>query len=254
MVGVACGLASAGFKPIVHTFGPFASRRCYDQAFLSGGYAKNDITIIGTDPGVTATMNGGTHMPFEDVALYRALPGSTVIDVTDPALLISVLSQCVDRPGVKFIRVGRKQYAKVYEDGSELPIGKAVTLREGTDIAIFAAGIMVHEAMQAAKTLEDQGVSAAVIDMFTIKPLDEEAVEAWAKKCGAVLAAENHNKYGGLWSAVSEVLAKKCPVPADCVAVEDDFGEVGPQGYLQERFGLTAAHIVEQAKAVLARK
>ena len=184
MVGVACGLASAGFKPIVHTFGPFASRRCYDQAFLSGGYAKNDITIIGTDPGVTATMNGGTHMPFEDVALYRALPGSTVIDVTDPALLISVLGQCVDRPGVKFIRVGRKQYARVY----------------------------------------------------------------------AAVGAENHNKYGGLWSAVSEVLAKKCPIPADCVAVEDEFGEVGPQDYLQERFGLTAAHIVEQAKAVLARK
>lgn len=115
MVGVACGLASAGCKPIVHTFGPFASRRCYDQAFLSGGYAGNDITIIGTDPGVTAALNGGTHMPFEDVALYRAMPGATVIDVTDPTLLISVLSQCVDRPGVKYIRVGRKQYAKVYE-------------------------------------------------------------------------------------------------------------------------------------------
>ena len=252
--GVAAGLAATGKKVFFHSFGTFSSRRCYDQAFLSGGYAKNDITIIGTDPGVTATMNGGTHMPFEDVALYRALPGSTVIDVTDPALLISVLGQCVDRPGVKFIRVGRKQYAKVYADGSELPIGKAVTLREGTDVALFAAGIMVHEAMQAAKALEAQGVSAAVIDMFTIKPLDEEAVEAWAKKCGAAVVAENHNKYGGLWSAVSEVLAKKCPIPADCVAVEDEFGEVGPQGYLQERFGLTAAHIVEQAKAVLARK
>lgn len=254
MVGVACGLASAGFKPIVHTFGPFASRRCYDQVFLSGGYAKNDITIIGTDPGVTATMNGGTHMPFEDVALYRALPGSTVIDATDPALLASVLAQCVDRPGVKYIRVGRKQYARVYAEGSEPPIGKAVTLREGGDIAIFAAGIMVHEAMQAARILEAEGVQAAVIDMFTIKPLDEEAVEFWAKKCGAVLSAENHNRYGGLWSAVSEALAQRCPVPAGYVAVEDEFGEVGPQGYLQERFGLTAAHIVERARAVLARK
>ena len=254
MVGVACGLASAGFKPIVHTFGPFASRRCYDQAFLSGGYAKNDITIIGTDPGVTATMNGGTHMPFEDVALYRALPGSTVIDVTDPTMLASVLAQCVDRPGVKFIRVGRKQYAKVYGEGSELPIGKAVTLREGGDIAIFAAGIMVHEAMQAAKILEAEGIQAAVIDMFTIKPLDEEAVAVWAKKCGAAVVAENHNKYGGLWSAVSEVLAQKCPAPAGYVAVEDEFGEVGPQNYLQERFGLTASHIVEQVKSVLARK
>lgn len=254
MVGVACGLASAGFKPILHTFGPFASRRCYDQVFLSGGYAKNDITIIGTDPGVTATMNGGTHMPFEDVALYRALPGATVIDVTDPACLASALRQCVNRPGVKYIRVGRKQYARVYADGSQLPIGKAVTLRDGTDAVIFAAGIMVHEAMQAAKMLEEEGIQAAVVDMFTIKPLDADAVERWAGKTGAVVVAENHNRHGGLYSAVLEVLAERCPVPAACVAVEDEFGEVGPQDYLQERFGLTAGHIVNQVKAVLARK
>ena len=254
MVGVACGLASAGFKPIVHTFGPFASRRCYDQIFLSGGYAKNSVTVIGTDPGVTATMNGGTHMPFEDVALYRALPGSTVIDVTDPTMLISVLRQCVNRPGVKYIRVGRKQYARVYEDGSELPIGKAVTLREGSDAVIFAAGIMVHEALQAAKTLEAEGIQVAVLDMFSIKPLDADAVEAYARKTGAVVVAENHNRNGGLYDAVNQVLAECCPVPACCVAVEDEFGEVGPQDYLQERFGLTAAHIVRQVKAVLGRK
>ena len=254
MIGVAAGLASAGFKPIVHTFGPFASRRCYDQLFLSAGYAKNDITVIGTDPGVTATLNGGTHMPFEDVALYRALPGSTIIDVTDPAMLISVLHQCKDRPGVKYIRVGRKSYARVYEDGSELPIGKAVTLREGTDLVIFACGIMVHEALQAAAALEKEGISAAVLDMFTIKPLDAEAVVAWAEKTGAVVVAENHNRFGGLCSAVSEVLAERCPTPAAFVAVEDQFGEVGPQGYLQERFGLTAAHIEEAAKSVLKRK
>ena len=254
MIGVAAGLASAGFKPIVHTFGPFASRRCYDQLFLSAGYAKNDITVIGTDPGVTATLNGGTHMPFEDVALYRALPGSTIIDVTDPAMLISVLHQCKDRPGVKYIRVGRKSYARVYEDGSELPIGKAVTLREGTDLVIFACGIMVHEALQAAAALEKEGISAAVLDMFTITPLDAEAVVAWAEKTGAVVVAENHNRFGGLCSAVSEVLAERCPTPAAFVAVEDQFGEVGPQAYLQERFGLTAAHIEEAARSVLKRK
>ena len=123
MIGVACGLASAGFKPIVHTFGPFASRRCYDQVFLSGAYAKNDITIIGSDPGVTAALNGGTHMPFEDVALYRAIPGATVIDVSDDTVLESVLHQCVDRPGVKYIRTSRKGYARVYEEGSQ--IGRA---------------------------------------------------------------------------------------------------------------------------------
>lgn len=254
MIGVACGLASAGYKPIAHTFGPFASRRCYDQLFLSGGYAKNDLTVIGTDPGVTATMNGGTHMPFEDMALYRALPGSTVIDVTDPTLLISVLRQCVDRPGVKYIRVGRKQYARVYADGSELPIGKAVVLREGSDVALFASGIMVHEAMQAAQTLAQEGIQAAVLDMFTVKPLDADAVEAWAKKTGCAVVCENHNRNGGLYDAVNQVLAERCPVPAACVAVEDQFGEVGPQGYLQERFGLTAAHIVEQARAVCGRK
>ena len=196
MIGVACGLAAAGFKPMVHTFGPFASRRCYDQLFLSAGYAKNDITIIGTDPGVTAAMNGGTHMPFEDMALYRAIPGATVIDVTDPTMLISVLRQCKDRPGVKYIRVGRKSYAKVYAEGSELPIGKAVTLREGTDVVIFACGILVHEAMQAAKILEEEGISAAVVDCFTVKPLDEEAVLAWAEKTGAVVTADYAARIG----------------------------------------------------------
>ncbi len=254
MAGVAAGLAVAGFKPIIHSFGPFASRRCYDQIFLSGGYAKNDITVVGTDPGVTATMNGGTHMPFEDVALYNALPGATVIDASDPTCLKSVLKQCQNRPGIKYIRVGRKQYAKIYEDGSDLPIGKAVTLREGTDAVVFAAGIMLHEAMKAAASLEAQGISVAVVDCFTIKPIDADAVEAWAKKTGAVVVAENANRHGGLYDTILEVLAERCPTPAAVVAVEDEFGEVGTQSYLMERFGLTAVHIEAQVKAVLARK
>ncbi len=254
MAGVAAGLAVAGFKPIIHSFGTFASRRIFDQIFLSGGYAKNDITVVGTDPGVTATMNGGTHMPFEDTALYNVLPGSTVIDISDPTCLASVLKQCQNRPGIKYIRVGRKQYAKIYEEGSELTIGKAVALREGTDAVVFAAGIMLHEAMKAAASLEAQGVSVAVVDCFTIKPIDADAVEAWAKKCGAVVVAENANRHGGLYDTILEVLAERCPTPAAVVAVEDEFGEVGTQSYLQERFGLTAAHIEAQVKAVLARK
>ena len=254
MIGVACGLASAGFKPIVHTFGPFASRRCFDQVFLSAGYAKNDITIIGTDPGVMAAMNGGTHMPFEDMALYNTIPGATVIDVTDPTLLESAIRQCIDRPGVKYIRVGRKNYAKVYAEGSLIPIGKAVTLREGKDAVVFASGILVHEAMKAADLLAKVGVEISVLDMFSVKPLDEEAVVSYAEKTGAVVVAENHNRHGGLYGSIAEVLVEKCPVPAACVAVEDEFGEVGPQSYLQERFGLTAEHIVSQVRAVLARK
>ncbi len=254
MVGVACGLSAVGFKPIVHSFGTFASRRCYDQAFLSGGYAGNSVTIIGSDPGVCAALNGGTHMPFEDTALYRALPGAVVLDITDGAMLEDLLAQCKDISGVKYIRVNRKNNAKVYQNGSHFEIGKAVTLKEGKDIVLFAAGIMVHEAMKAAAILEAEGVSAAVLDMFSVKPLDEDAVARYAKACGAAVVTENHNKIGGLYSAVCETLARTHPIPVGCVAVEDSFGEVGPVDYLQERFGLTAAHIVEEAKAVLARK
>lgn len=254
MIGVAAGLASAGFKPIAHTFGPFASRRCFDQAFLSAGYAKNDITIIGTDPGVTAAFNGGTHMPFEDMALYRTLPGATVIDITDTAMLESVLPQCLSRPGVKYIRVGRKNNLKVYAEGTELPIGKAVTLREGADVTIAACGLMVGEALKAAQTLEAEGIHSTVLDMFTVKPLDEEALIDAVSRTGAVVTAENHNRVGGLYAAVSEVLARRLPMPVEYVAVEDEFGEVGPQDYLQKRFGLTAEHICEKVRAVIKRK
>ena len=254
MIGVAAGLAAEGFKPICHSFGIFSSRRCFDQAFLSAGYAKNDITILGSDAGVSAALNGGTHMPFEDMALYSALPGSTVIDVSDATCLDSVIRQCVDRPGVKYIRFSRQDYAQIYEEGSELPIGKAVTLKDGSDVVIFACGLMLHEALKAAKTLAEDGIDAAVVDCFTVKPIDREAVAAFAKKCGAVVVAENHNRFGGLYSAVSQVLLEEAPVPAGVVAVEDEFGEVGPQKYLAERFGLTAEHIVTVCKEVIARK
>ena len=251
MIGVACGLAATGFKPIVHTFGPFASRRVFDQVFLSAGYAKNDITIIGSDPGVTATFNGGTHMPFEDIALYRTIPTATIIDITDVPMLISVLKQCKDLPGVKYIRVGRKNAAKVFADGTETPIGKAIPLREGKDVAIFASGIMVHEAMQAASKLAESGIEAAVVNFFTIKPLDTETVKQYAKQCKNIVVAENHSRIGGLYSAVCETLARENTARIDVVAVNNEYGEVGPQDYLQKRFGLTAEHIVETATALV---
>lgn len=254
MMGTAGGLAAAGFKPICHTFGPFASRRSFDQLFLSAGYAKNDITVIGTDPGVCAAFNGGTHMPFEDVALYRAIPTATIFDITDTVMLESVLKQAVNLPGVKYIRVGRKTSAKVYGEGSEFTPGKAIRLREGKDLTIVAAGIMVHEALMAAKELAEAGLSIDLLDMYTIKPLDEDALLASAKKTGAVLVCENHNKIGGLYAAVCETLSRRLPMPADYVAVNDEYGEVGPQDYLQERFGLTAEHIVRVAKELLKRK
>lgn len=254
MMGVAAGLAAAGFRPIAHTFGPFASRRCFDQVFLSAGYAGNDITVIGTDPGVCAAFNGGTHMPFEDVALYRTIPTATVFDITDTVMFENLLRQAVRMPGVKYLRVGRKTSAKVYEEGSSFTPGQAVRLREGKDLTIVACGIMVHEALQAAAALAEAGIEAEVLDMFTIKPLDEAALLASAQKTGAVLTAENHNRIGGLYAAVCEALARELPTPADCVAVNDEYGEVGPQDYLQQRYGLTAENIQKKAKELLKKK
>jgi len=255
MMGIAAGLSAVGFKPIVHTFGPFASRRAFDQVFLSGAYAKNSITILGTDAGVTAAYNGGTHMPFEDVALYRAIPGAYVFETTDTAMLKDVLAQCVNIHGVKYIRLPRKNNYKMYEQGSHFEIGKGIVTKDnGSDAVIFANGIMVAMAMKAADALAAEGIQVKVVDMFTIKPLDEEIVLKLAEETGAVVCAENHNKIGGLYSAVCDVLAAKRPTPVEYVAVEDEFGEVGPQDYLEKRFGLTPEHIVEKVKAAIARK
>ena len=249
MVGVGCGLSASGFKPFVHSFGTFASRRCFDQAFLSGGYAGNAITIIGSDPGVYAAFNGATHMPFEDMALYRTLPNAVVMDITDPNMLIDVLRQVKDIPGVKYLRMGRKNAVKIYEDGTHFEIGKGNILKDGKDAAIIACGIMVHEAMKAAIELEKSGIAVSVIDMFTIKPLDERLVKDYATKNGIIITAENHNKIGGLYSAVCETLSGGISV--GCVAVEDTFGEVGPQDYLQKCFGLTAEHIISEVKSLI---
>lgn len=250
MAGIAAGMSAAGMKPYMHSFGPFASRRCYDQVFLSAGYANNPITVIGTDPGITAAFNGGTHMPFEDVALYRALPNATIVDITDVPMLIDVLKQAKDLPGVKYIRVPRKESYPVYAEGSHFTVGKANVVREGKDAVIIACGIMVHEALQAAEQLEKQGISAAVIDVFTIKPLDVELVRAYAEKTGVVVTAENHNKIGGLTSAVQDAVCGMA-LKFGYVAVEDEFGEVGPQDYLRKRFDLTSDHIAAKVQELL---
>lgn len=244
MVGVACGLSAVGFKPIIHTFGPFASRRAFDQVFLSGGYAGNSVTVIGTDPGICAALNGGTHMPFEDMALYRSIPGAIIADITDVTMLKAFLSMAVETKGVKYLRVGRKESYPVYSEDHKFEFGKGNVLRDGTDVTIVACGIMVHEAMQAAKALEANGISAAVIDPFTVKPLDEELIRAYTVKTGSIVVAENHNVIGGLTSAVEHAI-RGIGCKFGYVAVEDQFGEVGPQPYLRERFGLTSEHIVE---------
>jgi len=222
-------------------------RKVVFEAFVDG--QEVECAVIGSDPGITAAFNGGTHMPFEDMALYRAIPGAVVVDATDVPMLVSFLEMAKDLPGVKYIRVGRKNSCQVYEDGTTFEVGKGAVLREGTDAVIVACGIMVHEALQAAKQLAEEGIDVAVIDPVTVKPLDCQLIRTYAAKTGVLVTAENHNKIGGLYSAVKECLDGEAKV--GYVAVEDTFGEVGPQDYLRTRFDLTDSHIVRVVKETM---
>lgn len=252
MMGIAAGLSAGGKKPYVHTFGPFATRRSYDQSFMSIAYAGNSVRIFGSDPGVTAAFNGGTHMPFEDIALMRAIPHSTVIEISDGAMLRSLMRQIKDREGLTYVRTTRKSYETVYSADHKFEIGKGELLCDGSDVTIIACGLMVSEAMKAAEILKDKGVSAAVADMYTIKPIDAELVVRCAKKTGAVVTAENHNVIGGLGDAVNAVLAENrvlCPVHNH--GVTDEFGSVGPQAYLQEFYKLRAEDLAGAAMELI---
>ncbi len=253
-MGVAAGLTATGRTVFMHSFGCFSSRRAYDQAFMSCAYAKLPVHVLGSDPGVCAAFNGGTHMPFEDMALYMAIPDAVVIDPTDYAMLNDLTKKLAASGKFSYMRMVRKGIVKVYDDGADFEIGKGVTLKDGKDVTIIASGIMVDEALKAQETLAAEGISAKVIDMFTWKPLDDELIAAAAKETGCIVTAENHQLKCGLGAAVAQSLAKSCPVPMEMVGVEDRFGQVGAQKFLQEEYGLTAAHIVEAAKKAISRK
>ncbi|MHC6202663.1 transketolase family protein [Breznakiellaceae bacterium SP9] len=248
MMGIAAGLSAGGKKPYAHTFGPFASRRCFDQLFISVGYAGNSVRVFGSDAGVTAAFNGGTHMPFEDMALLRAVPHSTVIDISDGAMLESLMRAAKDLPGLIYFRLSRKAYPTVYSKDHQFTIGKGQTLQDGKDITIIACGLMVGEALKAAALLKEKGIAARVIDMFTVKPLDNELVLRAAKETGAVITSENHNIIGGLGDAVGAALLESgVPCKFRKHGVHDEFGSVGPQDYLQKHYGLTAEELVKTA-------
>jgi transketolase len=254
MIGVAAGLSAVGKIPFAHTFAPFITRRACDQIFVSAAYARLNVKLIGSDPGITAALNGGTHMPFEDMGIMRLFPTMTVLEPSDAVMLKDLLNQIADIYGMFYVRLVRKNVIQVYEKGSRFSIGKAVQLRDGSDVTVIASGYCVGEAIRAADALKSQGISTRVLDMFTWKPLDAEAVAAAAKETGAVVTAENHNVIGGLGSAVADALAKTHPAPMEMIGVQDEFGEVGPVEYLAERYGLTTSHIAEAVKKVLTRK
>ncbi len=254
MVGVACGLSRVGKIPFAHTFGPFITRRACDQIFMSGVYADSNVKLIGSDPGITAQINGGTHMPFEDMGIMRLMPKMTVLEPTDIVQLKWILKEIAAEYGMFYVRLVRKECVKVYEEGSEFEIGKAALLRDGKDVTLISSGYCVAESLKAAEALAAEGIEARVLNMFTWKPIDAEAIEAAAKETGAIVTCENHQVINGLGAAVAETLVKTTPVPMEMIGVQDEFGEVGKLPYLSERFKLNAPYIVEAAKKVIARK
>ena len=246
MMGVAAGLSLTGFKPFTHTFAPFATRRVFDQLFLSGAYAGNTINVYGSDPGFSVASNGGTHTAWEDVALIREIPGAVICDPADDVQMEWIIKEFLKMEGIHYVRSNRKAVRNVYKKGSSFKIGQGNILKEGKDILIIAAGQLVSEALDCAEELEKEGYSVEVIDMFTIKPLDEKLLIKESKGKSKIVTIENHSIYGGLGSAVSEVIAENgISVPVKRIGVKEKFGQVGTVEFLQEEFGLTAKQIKE---------
>jgi len=255
MVGVAAGLSAVGKIPFASTFACFASRRAFDQFFISGNYAQLNVKLVGSDPGITAAFNGGTHMPFEDIGMMRLIPGLCIMEPSDPVSLEKLIEASAAHKGCTYMRLPRKPAPALYEPGEKFSIGKGKVLRDGKDVTIIALGvIMAGEALKAAKKLEELGISAAVIDILSVKPLDKELILDYAAKTKRIVTAENHQVMCGLGSAVAELCSRERPTPIAMVGIQDEFGEVGTQDFLLERFRLSAAEIVRQSQELMKGK
>ncbi len=256
MASVAAGLASYGFKPFIFSFCPFVTRRICDQVTISIVYAKQNVKIVGTDPGIAAAFNGGTHMTQEDIGVMRSIPGMIIYEPADGAQLLKALPQIYDYDGAIYIRLFRKVPAKTYfnDENYKFDLFKADVMKEGSDVTLFTSGIEVKEAMDAAELLEKEGIKAEVINVHTIKPIDRETVIASVKKTGCAVSCENHNIIGGLGSAIAEVLTQEYPVPMEYIGTKDHFSEVGKTDYLVKKYHMDAESIKEAAKKVMQKK
>lgn len=254
MIGIAAGMSTMGKIPFAYSFGPFATRRCYDQIFISVAYARQNVKIVGTDPGVLAEYNGGTHMPFEDMALMRAIPHMVCFEPVDATMLEKAVDQIVDYQGAVYIRLQRKKAEKVFDDTLNFELGKAIKIKDGKDVTLIASGIMVARAIEAAELLKEDGISARVVNIHTWKPIDKDAIIKCAKETGAIVTCENHNVCNGLGSAVAEVVCQNSPVPMRLVGVKDEFGQVGKNAYLSEQYHITTQDVVEAAREVVKNK
>ena len=253
MASIAAGLSSYGFKPWIESFTPFATRRICDQIAISISYAKQNVKIVGTDPGISAELNGGTHMSMEDIGVVRSIPGLVIFEPVDEVQLRAAMPVLGEYVGPVYMRLFRKEQPVVFPEDYRFELFKADLLREGRDLSIFVSGMVTKDCLDAAELLKEQGIDAEIINVHTIKPVDKETVLASARKTGAVLTVENHNVIGGLHSAILETLAQE-KIPVCAVGVPDRFGEVGKIPYLREVMGLTVENIVETAKKAVSLK
>jgi Transketolase, C-terminal subunit len=253
MVGVAAGLANCGKIPVVSTFTPFASRRCFDQIVISAAYSKLPLKVIGLSPGISTEINGGTHMSMEDVGIMRTIPDITIVEPVDIFQLQHVLPAILAKPGVDYLRLFKGRATKIYDDGSKFVFGQGNILTHGQDVTIVTSGMMTQYVLDAASILEKEGIGSQVVQLHTIKPLDTQLILSCAQETGAILTVENHSVIGGLGSAVAECIAEQYPVPMKRMGLKDRFGEVGKTPYLLQEFGLTAEDIAAEAKTLLTK-
>ncbi len=253
MINAAAGLSTMGLVPFASTFAMFAAGRAYEQVRNTIGYPHLNVKIGATHGGISVGEDGASHQCCEDFALMRTIPGMTVMCPSDDVEAKAMVKAAYEMNGPVYMRFGRAATPVFHSEDFKFEIGKGEVLQEGTDIAVIATGIMVPEAIEAAKTLADEGISVFLINMATIKPLDEALVLEVAKKCGKVITVEEHSIIGGLGEAVSSFLSENCPTPVKRIGVNDEFGHSGPAGELLKAFGLCSDNIVAQAKKMFSK-
>ena len=254
MVGIASGLAASGKTAFASTFGVFATGRCWEQIRLAVAYPRMNVKIVATHCGITVGEDGASHQALEDISIMRSLPNMTVIAPADAYEAYAATMAIADYKGPVYMRMGRAEFPTVTEEGREFVIGKATVLREGTDVTLVGCGQMVSFCLDAAEALAADGISAEVINMSTIKPLDSETLLASVAKTGCCVTAEEHSIIGGLGSAVAECICENTPVPLERVGTKDTFGESGKPAELMVKYGLTAEAVEEAARKSISRK
>ena len=253
MMDVAAGMSTLGLVPFVSTFAMFASGRAFEMVRNTIGYPHLNVKIGATHGGISVGEDGASHQCCEDFALMRSIPGMTIMSPSDDVEARAMVKAAYEMNGPVYLRFCRLATPVIHEEGFDFKVGKGEVLSEGTDVAIIANGILVPEALEAAKTLAEQGISARVINMGTVKPLDEEIVLKAARECGKIVTVEEHSIIGGLGEAVCSCVAEHCPVPVKRIGVNDEFGHSGPAVELLKQFGLCADNIVAQTKAFLGK-